>query len=499
MKLKMHAVPAMMLAFALTFSLTDFPVSADTTALDASAQTLSGDTSAEQEVYDFATCTMGLNTAAACGIMGNAKCENSFGTGWDDPDSGSFFGLFQWPADGYENLAAWCRANGKDPATVNGQMSFMYHELTTDYPSVWNLLKNTPDTAAGASNAGYRFSTDYEQPGDDDFSALCGSTAASYFPKYSQAVSADAPAAVRLCGSNRYDTAAAIMRKAFSSAKTAVLVSGEKFPDALSAGGLAGSLKAPLLITACASLSSSTRQLILDLGITHIVIIGGADSVSEAVETQLAACGVTDVQRISGRNRYETAEQVYLQNTAVFDANPRDACVITTGSTPADALSVSPWTYAYGMPVLLAAGGTLSEQAKEIADHFGTVYVLGNENAVSTETSVSLSGKVIRLAGKNRYETCTAIAKEFADSFNNTAIASGADACFPDSLVGGVLQGKNKAPLLLLDGGSSGKSSAVYAYLKNTCVPDDSVKNLYVFGGTASVPDGTVKAVRLLW
>ncbi|MCI1727033.1 MAG: phage tail tip lysozyme [Lachnospiraceae bacterium] len=454
-------------------------------------------TAAEQEVYEFATGTMGLNTAAACGIMGNAKLENHFGTGGED---GNFYGLFQWNPDGRSSLEAWCAANGKESTSINGQMSYMYHELSTDYSSVLSMLQSTPDTADGAWNAGYCFSTDYEQPSDDSFSRDCGSAAAEYFPLFYQEYSADAPQAVRLAGDDRYLTAKEIALAAFQDgADEAVLASGEGYADALTAAGLAGAEKAPILLTAKASIPQPTKELIAYWKIKRITIIGGTGAVSVNAEQELRALGVTDIVRLEGSDRYETCLEVYQQNESLFLSNEKNACIIASGSSAADALSISPWAYAYGMPLFLTDGSSMDESLLQAADRYGTVYVLGGQNAVTNRVTDLLTSAVVRFDGADRYDTSAKVAAAFrkdeGTSYNRMGIASGTNAHYADALAGSMLMGQRKTPILLTDG----TSGAEFDFLKNTVASDSSVAELDILGGPDCVPEETVRAVRLLW
>ena len=64
---------------------------------------------------------------------------------------------------------------------------------------------------------------------------------------------------VRVSGATRYGTASAAAATGFPDGATnVVLASGEAFPDALAAGGLAGTLDAPILLTPSAELSDET-------------------------------------------------------------------------------------------------------------------------------------------------------------------------------------------------------------------------------------------------
>ncbi len=110
------------------------------------------------QIYDYITQEMGLNSAAACGILANIRRESSF-----SPTAGtSYYGLCQWGGGRRANLQSWCGANGYDYTTIKGQLAFMDHELNTSYTTCLNLLKEVEDTEDGAYEAALIFVRRYE-------------------------------------------------------------------------------------------------------------------------------------------------------------------------------------------------------------------------------------------------------------------------------------------------------------------------------------------------
>jgi putative cell wall-binding protein len=114
----------------------------------------------------------------------------------------------------------------------------------------------------------------------------------------------------RIAGATRYATAALIARHGGpvgtdGDRPTAVLSSGTNFPDALAAGGIVFAQHFPQLLTDGTSLTQETKDALSALGITHVLITGGTQAVSSAVDGQLQALGITS-ERISGNTRYET-------------------------------------------------------------------------------------------------------------------------------------------------------------------------------------------------
>jgi putative cell wall-binding protein len=100
------------------------------------------------------------------------------------------------------------------------------------------------------------------------------------------------------------------------SCRSAFLVSGANFPDALSVGVRAYADGIPLILTDPAALSPEARATLQDLQTQQVYIIGGTTAVSQAVQdsltkaTQDGGLGLV-VARIGGADRLQTAVQVH--------------------------------------------------------------------------------------------------------------------------------------------------------------------------------------------
>lgn len=140
----------------------------------------------EKAVYNYLKTKAGLNTAAACAVLGNINAESSFKTKCDG-DGGTSYGLCQWHNDRKHNLIMFCKSNGYDLQSVEGQMAFMVKELKESYPGVWSNLNSCPNTAQGAYNSGYYFCVNYEVPANKQTKGHeRGTTARTvFFPRYS--------------------------------------------------------------------------------------------------------------------------------------------------------------------------------------------------------------------------------------------------------------------------------------------------------------------------
>lgn len=156
-------------------------------------------------------------------------------------------------------------------------------------------------------------------------------------------------AVVRAAGDDRYATARAVALDALGDAPaapdTVYLVSGEAFPDALSAAGAAGRSGAPLLLTQAAALPAATAEQLARWRPGRVVVVGGPAAVSDEVVRQVLAATGGTAQRVAGASRYETA-------AAVLTSGPPPATVwLASGETYGEALS--------GAAAAAALGGAL--------------------------------------------------------------------------------------------------------------------------------------------
>lgn len=120
--------------------------------------------SSEQVIFNYLTRELGLNTAAACGILGNMYQES----GLDPTAQSSYYGLCQWSGALTAELMSYCAQAGYDSASIEGQVHFLGTELTGSYSGVLAALQSVPNTADGASQAASIFCQQFEQCGNYD-------------------------------------------------------------------------------------------------------------------------------------------------------------------------------------------------------------------------------------------------------------------------------------------------------------------------------------------
>ncbi|PKK40658.1 Copper binding protein, plastocyanin/azurin family [Clostridiaceae bacterium JG1575] len=147
------------------------------------------------------------------------------------------------------------------------------------------------------------------------------------------------------------------------------------------------------------------------------------------------------VNRIEGKNRYETA----LQLARTFEKAPR--VYLVNGEKLADSAVVGPLAQKYHAPILLAKNQGLVPETLETLKKLATkeVVIVGGIQSISAETQALLKSKgysVRRIAGKNRYETSVLVAREMTGS-SEVFLASGVN------LTDAISAGSYGTPILL--------------------------------------------------
>ena len=315
----------------------------------------------------------------------------------------------------------------------------------------------------------------------------------------------------RLEGADRYETAEKTALAAYpDGAGSAVIVSGENYPDALSAAALAGLIDAPLLLNENSSaVNSYTAAALSKLGTKNIVLVGGTSSLPESLQTALENEGFS-VTRIAGTDRSDTSYQVYAQGEALAEKLTgkkktwNTQAIVASGSGFADAISISPYAAASATPIFLTGtDGLLSEEIrKALSEESGTI-IVGGTGAVSSGAEASAGNNCIRLAGATRYETSCRVAawllgedKDLAVQpavlFNNSKTAFTDGTNFPDALTGSVLQAERKSPLILTTDDAS-ENAPVLEFAGGSLA---GASEITVIGGRSAVSEADVEKIE---
>ncbi|MGF7530689.1 N-acetylmuramoyl-L-alanine amidase [Bacillus paralicheniformis] len=91
----------------------------------------------------------------------------------------------------------------------------------------------------------------------------------------------------RIGGSNRYEVAANVVKKYYSSAKSAIISNGYAYADGLTGSVLAAKQNRPMMFTNASSLPTPTREVIGSKNMTTFTVLGGTVSLQSNVVSQL--------------------------------------------------------------------------------------------------------------------------------------------------------------------------------------------------------------------
>lgn len=302
--------------------------------------------------------------------------------------------------------------------------------------------------------------------------------------------------AERLAGIDRYGTARALAQETFDTADTAFIASGERFPDALAATGIAGSRIGPILLVERDRIPAATTATLTDLGVENIVILGGTAAVSQSVEDELAS-GYA-VSRIAGEDRYATAAAIAAVMDAEMSVGAFDgqrAAFLARGGDFPDALATGPLAYFGSVPILLTQTNTLTPVTAAALDQqdIEVVIIAGGTDAVSASVAEAVASRgidVIRLAGTTRIETAVEMAEFGVQQFGllaEHANIARADK-FPDALAGGSHAGDLEMSPILLSAGDE-LSAPTADWIESHC---DTIESLHILGGTNALSEAVL-------
>jgi surface protein len=343
-------------------------------------------------------------------------------------------------------------------------------------------------------------------------------------PPMSGEVSAEGPPVGRTAGPDRYATALEVAREVGGGSLTGldriILVTGEVFPDALVASGLAGYLdrcpngvafcgRTAIMLTKTDSLPAEVAAAIRASGVasSDVMVVGGPSAVSDQVHAAIgeatgwSGSGENPVPRIYGETRYETASAVVEHVRATSDGALPDSyktVLVANGETFPDAVSGGALAYRNGHLMLLSPPPAVRETTREaIGDIAATCAVLlGGSQAlaptVGTQVNTALTAGgcgLDRVGGEDRYETAALIAdrmKARNGSPSTVMLASGVDPT--DALVAAPLA-RGNAPILFI--GSNDLPEATADWLRTN---RDSINQIRLIGGDEAIPPAVARA-----
>lgn len=211
-------------------------------------------------------------------------------------------------------------------------------------------------------------------------------------PQVEQDVTAADLRAERRGGADRIATAALISGEVVAlggPVSQAIVARADDFVDALAAGNVATTGRAPLLLTPTDELADATAAALeRDVEGDAVFIAGGDQAVDATVEQALADAGYSPT-RLAGSERYATAR--VIADEAIAQGADPDPALLASGVNFPDALTAVPAAHQLGGLVLLvdpfdlADSGATETFLTENVGVITTVIVAGGVEAIADE------------------------------------------------------------------------------------------------------------------
>lgn len=257
-------------------------------------------------------------------------------------------------------------------------------------------------------------------------------------------------------GNNRFSTATEISKMNYATGGTVVLVNGNAVADGIAATPLAASENASILLANTNNLPKETANRMKEIAPQKVIIVGGENAVSKALEAKIANDYAVEVQRIAGKDRYATSFEIAKK--LVESGAEINTAYIVAGTGEADALSVASKAGADKQPIILTGKDSiapemyawLKEQNLEDAYFIGGNKVISDNviNSVNEITTNDVTAN--RIAGNNREETnAKVIEKLYTDGFSNVYAAK--SNVLVDALSAGPMAAQRNCPVVLVN------------------------------------------------
>lgn len=257
-------------------------------------------------------------------------------------------------------------------------------------------------------------------------------------------------------GNNRFSTATEISKMNYATGGTVVLVNGNAVADGIAATPLAASENASILLANTNNLPSETANRMKEIAPQKVIIVGGENAVSKALEAKIANDYAVEVQRIAGKDRYATSFEIAKK--LVESGAEINTAYIVAGTGEADALSVASKAGTDKQPIILTGKDSiapemyawLKEQNLEDAYFIGGNKVISDNviNSVNEITTNDVTAN--RIAGNNREETnAKVIEKLYTGGFSNVYAAK--SNVLVDALSAGPMAAQRNCPVVLVN------------------------------------------------
>ena len=318
----------------------------------------------------------------------------------------------------------------------------------------------------------------------------------------------------RLGGSDRYSTAVEVARHVGGGSLTGlnrvIVVTGESFPDGLTASGLAGYLdnggrsgRTAILLTRTKAVPPVVEVAIRESRVApgRVFVVGGIAAVSESVRDAVARAagwngqGENPVTRIAGQDRYETASAIvdFVEERAGAGlATSYRTVLVANGINFPDALAGGALAYRNGHLMVLSLPSDTPPVALDAIEDLDAncAVLLGGPTALAATVVTQVNAVLApqgcgaeRVAGDDRFGTAAAIANRLTvdnSVLQQVLLVSGVD--YADALSAAPLAGGNR-PVLFT--GPTSLSQQTREWLQTNRA---SVNQIIVIGGLVALP-----------
>jgi len=213
-----------------------------------------------------------------------------------------------------------------------------------------------------------------------------------------------------------------------------------------------------------------------------------ADVQKTGAPIEFGSTSPAQVVRLWGQTKLDTALAISRETSTSANV------VLATGNNFPDALAGGPLAYQLNAPILLTGNKKTGLETAVMAQikslKASTVWILGGPVAVNSKIESQLKSAgftVKRLWGNTKYDTAVAIANQITNK--QTAFVTTGDS-FPDALSATPAAARLGAPIVFTPqkGALNAATSKFLAANRPSTV--------YVLGGTAAVPEGSVTTIR---
>lgn len=153
------------------------------------------------------------------------------------------------------------------------------------------------------------------------------------------------------------------------------------------------------------------------------------------------------IERVYGKNRYETAANLSRK----FQIS--DNIILVSGENFPDALVSSSIAFRLEAPILLTSKDNIPKETMDEINRLNptNVYIVGGEGSIPEESLKSLDKNLIRISGKDRFETSEKVAEKAIElGLDNSTLILTGGLSYPDALSSSNLVKDKNSPLVLV-------------------------------------------------